>query len=384
MHPVYTATELLKKVDPPAEGHPNGMGKVEGLKAFVEKKLEKLKLTYQNLQDLLEQPGQLYLENDIFHMENFVLEMNTNYLPRGDALQLNPVEAAVKVSVSLTADIKDNKDKVIFVANQFYDLRVITESSFKLLAPNGSQVSALKDIPKNQAVHMGLSIVSVKRSSNISHASVKTGKVQEFPSIVIPWMPGKMDQFAQRQQRGCGTFGPGSIVVIKLDASRKRLWLCNGVSGSGHLQGIPSEDDIFSKMFTVDFPVLRPFVAFSSKFQNVLLMPELPPVIMDVHKKTLSLEARLNELTAEFSELGGSDSLILFGFSSKFLEINPGDDNSEAKIDVVEAKLRRHFEVYRGISDRYNYLNFKIFSLYIKGSDSTEKVVHFCICIPDS
>ena len=382
MHPVFTSTEILQEFDPQSPFHPHGKGQVEGLKSFMEQSLEKLRLTFQDLQDLSDQPGQLFLLDDTFHMDNFALEMNTNYLSRIDSLQSNPGQTAINVSVSLTTDIKDIKDRIVFTANQFYDLRLISDTSFKLLAPNGVQVATLKSIPKDRAAKLGLAISSIKRSTNVSRTSVKTGKIHEFPSIVIPWMPGKMDQFEEKPQRGCGTFGPGSIVSIKLDGPRKRLWLSNGVSGSGEVQGIPTDDDIFSKMFVIDFSVLRPFVAFSSKFQNVVLMPELPAVIIDVYKKSLSLEARLHDLTTEFSELGGSDSLILFGFSKTFLELD-ADVSSELKVDVIEEKLKKRFEGYTGISENFKYLNFKLFHFYVKSLDRVEKVhsiFKLCLC----
>jgi hypothetical protein len=338
MHPVFTATEIPNEFDRPSSLHPSGTGKVEGIKSFMEETLQKLRETFQNLQALIELPGQLFLLDDTFYVENFVLEMNANYLPRMNALEVtlpkNPAGTLINVSISLTQDIKDIKGRVVFAANQFYDVRVLSQNSFKLLAPNGVQVTTLKNISKESAASSGLTIASIKRSTHVSRTSMKTGVTNEFPSIVIPWMPGQMDQIAENRQRGCGTFGSGSILTIKLDAPRRRLWLCNGVSGSGNMQGIPSEDDLSARMFTLDFSVLRPFVAFSSKFQNVLLMPELPAVIIDIHKKTLSLEARLNALTDEFSELGGSDSLILFGFSQKFLELDT--ENSQPKIDVIE------------------------------------------------
>jgi hypothetical protein len=376
MHPVFTATEILKEFDPPSSLHPSGMGKVEGIKSFMEQTLQILRDTFQNLQFLIEHPGQIYLLDDTFYMDNFVLEMNANYLPRVDALEVtlpkNRAETAINLSISLTQDIKDIKGRLVFAANQFYDVRVLSQKSFKLLAPNGVQVTTLKNISKESAAISGLTIASVKRSTHVSRTSTKTGVTNEFPSVVIPWMPGQMDQFVENRQRGCGTFGSGSILTIKLDAPRKRLWLCNGVSGSGNLQGIPNEDDPSARMFALDFSVLRPFVAFSSKFQNVLLMPELPAVIIEVHKKTLSLEARLSALTSEFSELGGSHSLILFGFSKRFLELNA--ENSQPKIDIIEAKLLKRFEGVAGISSKFDYLNFKMFRLYVNSSDSIEQV----------
>jgi hypothetical protein len=359
------------------------MGNVDGLKSFVEGTLLQMRSILQDLRDLSEQPGQLFLLNDTFIMDNFMLEMNSNYLPRSEALEINPTKSAISISISLTADIKDRADKVVFAANQFYNVRLTGENTFKLLAQNGSHVTALKDISQDHAVKLGLTIASVKRVTHLSRTSTKTGKTQELPSVVIPWMPGQSDQFAERRLLGCSTFGPGSIVTIKLDGPRKRLWLCNGVSGSGNIQGIPSENDTDSRMFQIDFAVLRPFVAFSSKFQNVQVMPELPPVITDVHKKTMSLEARLSDLTSEFSQLGGSDSLIIYGFSSSFLECSGGDD-AEPNIEAAQRKLVKRFETYSGISSHYNYLNFKIFNLFVKKIESVEQARFFFLGIVSS
>jgi hypothetical protein len=362
MHPVFNSTDVVVEFDK------DNKGLVEGLRSYVEGILNQMKSIHLDLQDLSEQPGQLFLKDDIFRMENFALEMNTNYLPRSHPLQLNPAQQAVTVSVSLTEDIRDIKDKVIFSANQFYEVRLVDEESFKLFAPSGGLSAKLRDIPMDRAVKLKLSIASVKRSTQLPRAAAKTGKTQEVPSVVIPWMPGKMDQFSERRQLGCGTFGPGSILTLKLDAPRRRLWLSNGVSGSGNVQGIPSEGDSFSRMFNLDFPVIRPFVAFSSKYQNVMLMPELPAVVVDIYKKCLSLEVRLADLTGEFSELGSSNSLIIFGFSSVFLE-----SEGEPDLEMVQQKLKKRFQPI-GIAKKYDYLNFKIFNMYVKSSRKVEQV----------
>jgi hypothetical protein len=311
-------------------------------------------------------------------MDNFMLEMNAHYMPSSNSLLLNPAQSGlaekpmVTVSVSLTRNIHDRTGKTIFFANQFYTMLLIGEDSFKLLSSSGSHVTTLKDIPQDVAAKMGLSIASIKRLTNLPRTSIKTGKTEDFPSIIIPWMPGKMDQFAVRQQLGCGTFGTGSIVTMKLDPSRRRLWLINGVSGSGNVQGIPSKDDNFSRMFDIDFTVLRPFVAFSSKFQNAQLMPELPPIITDIYKKFLALETRLSELTSEFSEVGGSNSLIVFGFSSQFLDI---DSEHNINLEKSQKKLMKSFEAYHGISEEYSYLNFKLFNLFVKSTGKVEQVL---------
>ena len=375
MHPVLTSTGVPVSFPNP--------GQVEGLKAFVEGTLAELRSMYKSLQDLSEQPGQLYLLKDTFYMENFMHELNTNYLPHSDALQFpsKPTESdpskksETVISISLSQDIKEITGKVIFAANQFYTMRLVNEESFKLYAPSGAQVTTLRDIPEDVATKLGLCIMSIKRSTPLSRTSMKTGKIQEQPSVVIPWMPGQRDQLSERRQLGCGTFGPGSIVTIKLDAPRKRLWLSNGVSGSGNVQGIPSEEDIFSREFSlVDFAVIRPFVAFSSKFQNVQLMPELPPIITDIYKKFLSLESRLIDLTAEFSEVGGSNSLIAFGFSSNFLARN-AENSDEYDIEQARNNIMSRFREYSGVSEAYKYLNFKIFNLYVKESDKVEQVL---------
>lgn len=385
MHPVFTCTEISTTFDQ------KDMGNVEGLKSWIEGTLNQLRSVLKEYLDLSEQPGQLFLENDVFYMENFMLEMNANYLPSCNALDLNPDKKMESIiSVSLTKDIHDRSGRIVFAANQFYNMRLFgpTGNAFKLFSESGSHVTNLKDIPKDQAARLGLTIVSVKRPPPIGlQASIKlktntssanTGKILELPSIVIPWMPGKMDQFAEQRHLGCSTFGPGSIVTIKLDAPRKRLWLSNGVSGSGNIQGIPSQDDIFSRMFNIDFSVVRPFVAFSSKFQNVQLMPELPPVIIDIYKKSLALEARLDDLTSEFSQLGGSNSLILYGFSYDFLEIDKAKI-TEFDVRIIERKLLQRFEAYPGISDQghFDYLNFKIFNLFVKNTGNVEQVRKF-------
>jgi hypothetical protein len=379
MHPIFTCTDLLTKFDQ------KDMGNVEGLKSFIECTLNQLRSILKDISELSDQPGQLFLERDVFYMENFMLEMNSTYLPPSNSLELNSEKLENSISLSLTQDIQDHAGKVVFQANQFYTMRLIGENAFKLFAESGSHAMNLKDVPQDQAAKMGLTIASVKRpppmglmaSVNLkkSMSLGKTGKALEQPSIVIPWMPGKMDQFAEQRHLGCSTFGPGSILTIKLDAPRKRLWLSNGVSGSGNIQGIPSQDDIFSRMFSIDFTILRPFVAFSSKFQNVQLMPELPPVVIDVYRKSLALEARLDELTSEFSQLGGSDSLIIYGFSLNFLEFNK-TNGAERSFALAQRKLKKRFEAYPGISDQgdYDYLNFKIFNLFVKKTGSVEQV----------
>jgi hypothetical protein len=374
MHPVITSTEVT---DPDCFGE----DQVEGLRAFVEGTLVQLRSTYESLQEMAEQPGQLHLLNDTFEMENFMLELNTKYLPYNDALQFPPKlsesdtskKSSIVVSVSLSQDVKDRTGKVVFAANQFYTMRLVGEDSFRLYAPSGAQVTTLKDIPQDLAAKSGFCIVSIKRSTPLSRTSVKTGKTQEQPSVVIPWMQGQSQQLSERRPLGCGTFGPGSIVTIKLDAPRKRLWLSNGVSGSGKVQGIPDAEDIFSREFPLDFAIIRPFVAFSSKFQNVQLMPELPPIITDIYKKLLSLESRLIDLTAEFSEVGGSCSLIVFGFSPKFLACN-AENGSEPNVEVAQKNIVSRFREYAGVSEAYKYMNFRIFNLYVKESDKIEQV----------
>jgi hypothetical protein len=380
MHPVLKFSELSKKFDE------KNLGNVEGLKSFIEGTLNQLRSALKDISELSEQPGQLFLEKDIFYMENFMLELNSTYLPPSNSLELNPEKFQSTISVSLTKDVQDRSGRVVLVSNQFYNIRLIGENAFKLFAENGSYVSNLKDIPRDQAAKMGFTIASIKRpppmgltepaklKTNMSFT--KTGKTQEVLSMVIPWMPGKMDQFAEKSHHGCSTFGPGSIVTIRLDAPRKRLWLINGVSGSGNIQGIPDEQDPFSRMFNIDFSVVRPFVAFSSKFQNVQLMPELPAVVVDVYKKTLALEGRLDELTSEFSQLGGAHSLIIYGFSSNFLELNK-TATAKPNFALVQRKLEKRFEAYPGISNEglVDSLNFKIFNLFIKRTGSVEQVL---------
>jgi hypothetical protein len=50
------------------------------------------------------------------------------------------------------------------------------------------------------------------------------------------------------------------------------------------------------------------------------------------------------------------------------------ESENEPDVEIVQQKLKKRFQSYYGISKNFEYLNFRIFNLYVKSSDKVEQV----------